>query len=197
MRILAVDCCPRGASATKRLLTRYLDTCRGENAIERIRLYDEPLSPLREEDVVRRAELVDSGALDDPLFRYALSFRDADRIVIAAPYWDLSFPSLLKVYLESVSISGVTFGYSEDGESVGYCRANELVYLSTCGGYLRGRHLGAEYVRALADMFGIPETREYHIEGLDIDPGKRETLVEAGITRVTLAIEADERKADF
>ena len=36
-------------------------------------------------------------------------------IVIAAPYWDLSFPAVLKTYLEQINVLGVTFDYSDDG----------------------------------------------------------------------------------
>lgn len=76
------------------------------------------------------------------MFCYANQFKAADVIVIAAPYWDLSFPSLLKVYLEHVAIVGITFGYEESG-SVGYCHGDKIVYLSTCGGYIEGRSSGS------------------------------------------------------
>ncbi len=184
MKVLAVDCCPRGESATRKLFMRYLSAMYSEESIEFLNLYGESLAPLRESDVMRRTALVDSGALDDGMLRYAVQFRDADEIVVAAPYWDLSFPSMLKVYLEHVSVSGVTFGYTREGKSEGYCRAGRLIYLSTCGGYIHGAHLGAAYVDSLAKMLGIPITLEYHIEGLDIDPSMRDALVSDGITRV-------------
>ena len=31
------------------------------------------------------------------------------RIVVAAPFWDLSVPAVLKVYIENISADGVTF----------------------------------------------------------------------------------------
>ena len=46
-----------------------------------------------------REELLDRGELDGEIFRYSHQFAAADRIVIAAPYWDLSFPAQLKIYI--------------------------------------------------------------------------------------------------
>ncbi len=59
--------------------------------------------------------LIASRQFDDPYFRYARQFAGADEIVIAAPYWDLSFPSVLKVYLEHICITGITFQYTPEG----------------------------------------------------------------------------------
>lgn len=184
MNVLAIDCCARGeASATRRLCERYLQTLAPTDAIETLRLYDESVRPLQAEEIDRRAALVAAGELDDPLLRYARQFQRADEIVIAAPYWDLSFPSILKVYLERVPVVGVTFRY-EGTQPVGCCRAGRLAYFSTCGGFVDGPHLGAAYVRALAGMFGIARVEEYCIEGLDIDLSRREALVEEGIERI-------------
>ena len=112
--------------------------------------------------------------------------KEADKIIVAAPYWDFSFPSLLKVFFEKTADTGITFCYTENG-SVGYCKADHLVYLSTAGGYIAGAHLGAEYVRNLVGMFGVNNVSGYSIEGLDIDPSKREQLLEEGIIRILSA----------
>ena len=56
------------------------------------------------------------------MFCYARQFAAADRIVIAAPLWDLSFPAQLKVYLENIYVTGIVTKYSEAGEPVGLCR---------------------------------------------------------------------------
>ena len=55
------------------------------------------------------------GDYRDPLFRYAKQFAQAADIVVAAPYWDLSFPSILKVYLEQICVTGLTFQYTPEG----------------------------------------------------------------------------------
>ena len=182
--VLVIDCCVRGEqSATRRLCERCLDTVSQGKEIKIIRLSEENILPLTAEDIVLRDSLVMNGELDNEMLKYAVEFRDAERIVIAAPYWDLSFPSVLKVYLERVSVSGVTFGY-EGSSCIGYCRADRLYYFSTCGGFTGERHLGAEYVEALGKMFGIDEFYSYTIEGLDIDLSERENILNKGIANI-------------
>ena len=84
-------------------------------------------------------------------------FAGADEIVIAAPYWDLSFPSILKVYLEQICITGITFQYTPEGIPEGLCRARHIIYVTTAGGPVY-QNMGFDYVKALSDaFFGIHE----------------------------------------
>lgn len=78
--------------------------------MEHLKLYDLELTPLPLEEVETRRDT-----------RLAEQFAQADEIVVAAPYWDLSFPSILKVYLERVCVTGITFHYVENREE-GLCR---------------------------------------------------------------------------
>lgn len=73
------------------------------------------LEPQYPEVLARRDALAATGKLDDPLFADAWQFARADRIVLAAPFWELSFPAILKIYLERVSMRDITFGYEESG----------------------------------------------------------------------------------
>ncbi|MEG0703539.1 MAG: NAD(P)H-dependent oxidoreductase, partial [Christensenella sp.] len=45
----------------------------------------------------------------------AKQFSQAESIVIGAPYWDLSFPAMLKIYLEQIMIKDITFSYGDRG----------------------------------------------------------------------------------
>lgn len=90
---LFINCCPRGESRTEKL-ARALLKALGE--YEELRLYDEPLHPLGRADIAKRDALLAEKKYDDEMFCYARQFAAADRIVIAAPYWDLSFPAQLK-----------------------------------------------------------------------------------------------------
>lgn len=178
--MLIVDCCVRGeTSATRRYYRAWLAAHPEIGKTETLELSSLSLAPLTAEELERRSALTAEGAFDDEIFALALQFRDAEEILIAAPYWDLSFPSLLKVYLERVCAAGVTFGYTEDGRCEGYCRAKRLLYFSTCGGFVGERHLGCEYVRAVAGMLGIENTEAFTLEGLDADPARREEILRA------------------
>lgn len=70
----------------------------------------------------------------------------------------MSFPAMLKQYLEQVNVVGITFIYSEDGVPVGLCRANRLFYVTTAGGYYAPDIYGFGYLKALAqNYYGIQD----------------------------------------
>ena len=82
--VLVIDCCVRGEqSATRRLCERCLDTVSQGKEIKIIRLSEENILPLTAEDIVLRDSLVMNGELDNEMLKYAVEFRDAERIVIA------------------------------------------------------------------------------------------------------------------
>ena len=110
MNILFVNACVREGSRTKRLADHLLASIDGD--ITEVYLENEHIQPLDRESLARRDVLVSNGELEDDMLSYARQFAEADAIVIAAPYWDLAFPALLKIYLEVVTVSGVTFCYS-------------------------------------------------------------------------------------
>ena len=184
MKILVIDACVRGEVSRTRRLYEYLLEKQGKgHEIEILKLAEEDLKPLSGADTDCRGEAIQNGNLDHPMFAYAHQFKQADAIVVAAPYWDLSFPSVLKVYLEHICVTGITFGY-EGADCVGYCQAKKLVYLSTCGGFVQGVHLGASYVKAVGEMLGIHCFEEFAVEGLDIDPSRVEVLMSEGFERM-------------
>ena len=116
-----------------------------------------------------RDELWNAGRLDQPMFDPARQFAAADRIVIAAPFWDLCFPAILKIYLERISVTDITFGYDEQGAMVGLCRASKLLLITTRGGNYAGTELemGTPLLKALCVMYGIPQFVCLDAEGLD------------------------------
>ncbi|MFQ8766830.1 MAG: NAD(P)H-dependent oxidoreductase [Oscillospiraceae bacterium] len=73
----------------------------------------------------QRQRLLETGDFSHPRFRYAKQFANADLVVIAAPFWDLAFPALLKLYIEQVSLDGITFGANETG-LVGLCQGARI-----------------------------------------------------------------------
>ena len=174
--ILYINACVREDSRTRRLARRLLDRLGGP--VEEARPLDLPLPKADGDFLKLRDSLLARGELDDPLFAPARQFAAADAVVVAAPYWDLSFPAALKQYLEQINVTGITFAYSPEGIPVGLCKARRLFYVTTAGGPILSDTYGFGYVRALAEGFyQIPETRMIRAEGLDL-PG---TDVEAAL----------------
>ena len=166
-KILFVNACVRKNSRTKRLAEELIACLDGET--EEIRLEDARFGVSDESFITERDRLLAAGAYSDPMFDYARSFAEADLIVIAAPFWDLSFPAALKQYFELVNAVGVTFRYTETGDPQGLCRAEKLYYVTTAGGTIYSDAYGYGYVKALAETFyGIPETEMISAEGLDL-----------------------------
>ena len=165
--ILFVDACIRSESRTRELAKAYLEERRKE--YETVRLSGLELRPLDEEALNRRDALLSEGELDDPSFALAHQFASAEEIVIAAPFYDCSFPSILKVYFENISITGICFEYQGE-RPVGLCKAKRLVYVYTSGGPLFSSDQALPYIQSLCGgLFGIPEIVSVKAEGLDID----------------------------
>lgn len=182
--MLVIDCCVRGdTSTTCRYYQAYLQKYAPQN-VTVLELSKQNLAPVDAAYLQQRDALRYAGEFSNAFFDLARQFRDADEILIAAPYWDLSFPALLKVYLAYVAVCDLTFGYNAEGQAEGYCRAKQLLYFSSCGGYVGEQHLGYDYIRAFADMLGIYDCKAYTLEGMDIDPSKREELLAEAIARL-------------
>ena len=173
--VLYINACVRANSRTDRIARALLERLGGKQ--EEVKLGEECLQPLSEERLVRRTELIERGDYADPMFSLARQFQSADEIVIAAPYWDLSFPAVLKLYLENIYVTGLVSTYTEEGEPHGLCKAKKLWYVTTAGGpYVPDFSYG--YVRALAtEYFGIPETELIRAEMLDVQGYDSEELI--------------------
>ena len=190
---LYIDCCIRGElSRTKQLGEAFLAELQrsGKHDIERLTLMDEPLVPLSNGFFWQREKLLEQGDLDHPRFRYAHQFQQAERIIIAAPFWDLSFPALLKIYIENLCVQGITFDCSETGGCFGTCRAEKMLFLTTRGGSMEGNPMdnGTKYLGDMAKFFGIPVFEHVAADGLDMGLEPVETILSRAIAQAeTLA----------
>ena len=145
-----------------------------EYQIEEIRLSDLDMKPFDADMLRQRDEDLFQGKPDKEIYQRARQFAEADSIVIAAPYWDCLFPAILRVYLEHVCVTGITFAYDENGMLVKTCHADRLVYITTCGGFLPEKPAVEGLIREMGKLFSIDDVRFYAAEGLDIFPDKVE-----------------------
>lgn len=188
MKLLLIDACvsQRGpASRTRALMEAFLESFRAarpEAEIETAVLERLDIAPFTPEALDRRDALARAGEFSAPVFGLARQFQRADRIAVAAPFWDLSFPAVLRVYIEHVSACGLCYHYEADG-CHGDCRASRLAYLTTGGDLERPESLGVLYWRQLAAMFGIPRFDYVFAGGLDVDPAMVPLIMEAAKER--------------
>lgn len=129
------------------------------------------LQPVTAPVLQRKEALCDAQRWDDPLLRPAYAFARADAVLIGAPYWDLSFPAALKIWVENIYVRNLTFRYTPEGEPVGLAQGKQAVYITTAGSPVGENDWGAGYMRAVLTTLGIPEFRSIRAEGIDIQAG--------------------------
>ena len=165
--ILYVNACVRKESRTERLTEKLLTKI--NMPYEEIKLENISFPIVDEEYLTKREQLMAAGDCQNQMFALARQFSEADTIVIAAPFWDLSFPATLKQYLELINVVGITFKYSNEGVPIGLCKANKLFYVTTAGGNYVPEEYGFGYVKSLAqNYYGINDVSLIKATGLDI-----------------------------
>lgn len=195
--ILFVNACVRGEqSRTLKIARRFLEVYaqrHPEDTVTERNLMVQRQEPQYPEVLAQRDAAWEAGALDSPLFEEARQFASADKIVVAAPFWELSFPAILKIYLERVSVNKITFGYDNAGGDVGLCKADKLLFITTRGGNFTApdkewMEIGARELKALCVMYGIGEFQLLCAEGLDDVRNDAAALVAEALERAgTLA----------
>ena len=189
--LLYVDACVnRQTSRTERLAQALLGRLmeEGEWNLETVVLEDEDLHPLTGQLVLERSEGTESGDFSHPVFAYAKQFAQADAVVFAAPYWDFSFPAILKIYLELLCAQGVTFNYSPEGIPTGLVKATKAYYITTVGGYAGEYDYGLAQIKALCQLyFGIEDVRSFRAEGLDIVTNDADAIMSEAIASIMAA----------
>ena len=192
MKLLFVDSCisqRRAESRTRTLAEAFLEGFRGSHPnwdVETVDVASLGLAPFTPESLDERDALAGAGAFEAPVFDLARQFRGADAVVVAAPFWDLSYPAALRVYMEHISANGVAYHYDADG-CHGDCKGQWLVYLTSGGDFEREDSVGVIHWRQLSAMCGIPRFEYVFAGGLDIDPSTAPELLE-GACQVARAL---------
>ena len=184
-KIIFINACIRPESRTH-ILAKYL-LSRLSGQVEEVNLEAEAIPALNADRLKYRQELLAAEKFDDPMLRYARQFKEADIIVIAAPYYDLSFPSALKNYLEAICCVGLTFYYDENEVAQTHTRAKKLYYVSTGGGILK-KQFGFEYVKALVgEFFHIYDVQGFFAEKLDLIGSDPERIMRDALAEIDSA----------
>lgn len=110
--------------------------------------------------------------MDHPILKYAFQFASCDKYIIAAPFWNLSIPAILKSYIDYITVTGITFKYTQNGP-IGLCQDRKAVHIVSRGGvYSQGPaanfEMGDRYLRTILGFLGISEFKTIAAEGLDV-----------------------------
>ena len=191
MKVLFVNACVRSTdSRTYQLCKDYIAKLPEDAQVVEVNLDEAGIKPLDKELLKRRDELLASKNFDDPMFNYAKQIMEADHVIIGAPYWDLSFPALLKIYLEQCSVTGLTYIYNEKGIPEGQCKAKSLSYITTSGGPIGDFNFGYDYIKGLCLLFGIPKTYFVSAEALDVWGNDIDAIMAGAKEKITEIVKA-------
>ena len=175
------------ASRTDRLAQAYLKKSleNQECRLTTVNLEDLAMSPLTGKALAEREKAVLTGDFSGSSFDFARTFAAADEVVIAAPYWDMSFPASLKLYVEQLCVNKLTFCYDEKGMPRGLTKVKKAVYLTTAGGYIGKNNFGFDYIKGVfSSLFGIGDISFFSAEGLDIYGNDPEKILQDAIEHI-------------
>ena len=171
MKLLLVDACPRrAASRTLKLAHTFLAGVRRACPQVEVVTHCLPemgLPPVDEAWLAEKEAACDQRTFHLPMFAPVQDLQQADGVVVAAPYWDLSFPSMLKVWVEHMYVRNLTFRYEND-KPVGLCPCRASVYIATAGSPIADMRFGSGYLHAALDVLGIKSHHTLTAEALDL-----------------------------
>lgn len=107
-------------------------------------------------------------------------FLEHDKIVIANPLWNLSIPTRLKAWFDTITVAGKTFRYSEAG-TVGMVKGKKVLHIQANGGYYNGSDPASQYVKRLFNFLGVEDYHQLFVEGMDHNPAHADAIVAEAI----------------
>lgn len=163
-----------------------------EDKVEDINLYDMTV-PEIDRDLLDAWNKLSSGArfyaLTDSQQRkitlfnaFTEGFLEQDKVVVANPLWNLSVPTHLKAWFDTITVAGKTFSYTASG-SVGLVEGKKVLHIQANGGLYSGSDPASQYVKTLFTFLGIRDFQQLFVEGMSYDPDKADEIVAEAIKK--------------
>lgn len=165
-KLLYIDSCIRDeVSRTKKIATPIINKLKERYDVETLVINDLNLTIVKKDLVNKRT----NGIIDEEVLSWANKVSKADRIVIAAPFWDMSIPAALKSFIELCSIINVTFA-SDDKTCFGICNCKKLLYITTRGMNIKTNSeldQATPYLKAISYLWGLGDVSVVAAYNLD------------------------------
>ena len=177
-KLIFIDACMRAGSRTRRIAPPIIAELGKRYSVETVDL-TRNIYPVADNYTLedRNQGVVPAEDVD-----LAKRIAAADRIVIAAPFWEMSFPSALKVFFENMSLLGITFD-SNEKECYGLCKAEKVMYITSRGMNIStGDPLeqATPYIKAISYLWGWGELTVVATQNMDYSSEKE---IEERITK--------------
>lgn len=195
MKVLYINSNPKplDQSFGLRLGRHFLNELSNQNEkieIETVNLYEENI-PLIDADVLDAWGKLAAGIELSPsqvekttrMGEILEQFLSADMYVFNTPMWNLSYPPMLKAYIDNVVMAGKTFKYTENGPQ-GLLGEKTAVHIQSRGGvYSEGPAQNFEftngYLQGVMAFIGITDYHHVYTEGMAAAPDRAEDILDA------------------
>ena len=181
-RLMVIDACMHEGSRTRKILEPVVAELSKRYSVEKIVLEADSYPVVGKKILNERS----SGYVPPEIVETAKRIASAERLVIAAPFWDMSYPSALKVFFENMSLFNITFA-NNGKEFTGLCKCEKVLYITTRGMNIKtGEALeqATPYIRALSRLWGLGELTVIAEENMDYStPEEIEAKIRDGIER--------------
>ncbi len=181
-KVLAVIANPREGSYTKKLLRGFLEAYKSYHPgdeIEELDLYRTKI-PVIDNGVLMAWTKVEEQltaaekSMLSEIYRFTDQFVSADKVVFAAPMWNLHFPPALIAYIANIAVAGKTFCYTRDGVH-GLVADKPVLLIHVRGGvYSHGPAQALDhavpYLRSVCSLLGLNNFQTIICEGIEMYP---------------------------
>lgn len=182
---------PEGQSRTFQISDAFIEEYQKshpEDEIITLDLYKEGIQFLQPEDLMTIFGPKNEESKNHPILKYTYQFKSADKYIFSDPMWNLGIPAILKAYLDYVSVSGITFQYTENGP-VGLLKGKKAVHITTAGGDYANApfEMSHRYLATILGFFGIEDIEliagyNMDVQGLDTQHILDEVIEKAKIS---------------
>ena len=111
-------------------------------------------------------------------------FLAADKVVIANPLWNLSMPTRLKAWIDTINVAGKTFKYTAEGP-VGLAGGKKVLHIQDNGGAYDGNDGSSQYLNSILNFIGIDDITSVYIEGHAYEPERANEILNDALAKVT------------
>lgn len=191
--VLAIMANPRKNSHTLQIMQAFLKAYRNHNptdTITELDLYktEIPVISAAVLEAWNKAEeqpTIEEKALIDKVDRFTSQFIAADKVVFAAPMWNLQFPPMLTAYIATITVAGKTFKYTETGWK-GLVPNKPVLLIHVRGGVFSHGPAQAydhaiPYLKSVCDFMGISDFKTIICEGIEAYPDKAKEIFEQAV----------------
>ncbi len=140
-------------------------TVHPDHIITELSLYDAAIPFLSQQDLANMMQ-EEKGEFA----YYVDQFLAHDKYIVAAPFWNLSFPAVLHAYLDRIIAVGKTFYYSEEGPKP-LCPGKKCAFFTGRGGFYpedSPLEYGLSYWKKLSELFLGLQTSQFTLDGTQV-----------------------------